>query len=375
MSIKGPKIAWHRVNNDSQDLEKGSFDIRFSEIIEKKKDDSKKLDDFNAEKSDLFSNKLSTEFNDQNINPSNKYIISNNKFITNNFQNQYEEFTIECKDFDFSKNTSSNKNEMKKINFRSKYYDFLKNNSIKYLLVKIKNFYSKFIITIFERLSSNDKNHLSYLFNEKSIESLKLLDYDDSHPLSLIEPEQIKNLLRLHYRLENRSLSFLEKAIKPINNINNSLQTLIIETNQFSKLKEIFNDFGKNFQNLINLHIYLLEKPSLSFEEIIKNLTSKLDYMKNNKQKFLVRNQENEMKIPFRNLTFRNFSNKAKIDAKILLDFFKKMTPAEFGVERFNECFETLNLSQSMIDDQKDDLAKLINGYRMIKVLNISNIT
>ncbi len=361
MSIKGPKVAWHRVGNESQDTEKGHFDIRFAEIIEKKQQDDPNKAENNEGKS-TSQNQILNNFNNNN--------------------NKFEEFTIEVKDSNYiNYASSSQKSDVKKLNFRSKIFDFLKNNSIKFLLVKLKNFYSKFIISYFERLNSNtDRKLIEYLFNEKPIESLKLLDYDDSHPLAVVEPEQTSTLKRFHYRVDNTSknFAFLEKAIKQGNSFNYSLHTLIIETNQFSKLKEIFNDFGKNFQNLVNLHIYLMDKPSISFEEIIKNLTAKLDYIKSNREKYLVAGGEKgseEIRIPFRNLTFRNFTHKAKIDAKLLLEFFKKMTPAEFGVERFDHCFEKLNLSQSTIDDQNDDFAKLINGFRMIKVLNISNIT
>lgn len=373
MSIKGPKIAWHRVSNESQDTEKGHFDIRFAEIIDKKQDDFLLLRTENT----------ATENNPKKLNSSenNSKIQKTNSINNNNSTNsyQFEEFTVEVKDPNYINYAASQKSELKKIYFRSKFFDFLKNNSIKYLLLKLKNYYSKFIISYFERLSNNsDRKLIEYLFNEKPIESLKLLDYDDSHPLGVVEPEQISTLKRIHYRVDNsnKSFAFLEKAIKPVNSLNNSLHTLIIETNQFSKLKEIFNDFGRNFQNLINLHIYLMDKPSITFEEIIKNLTSKLDYIKSNRKKFVVGKEENkEIRIPFKNLTFRNFTHKAKIDTKVLLEFFKKMTPAEFGAERFDQCFEKLNLTQSTIDDQNDDLAKLVNGYRMIKVLNISNVT
>ncbi len=330
-------------------MEKGSFDLRYVEIIDKKQDE--RIVESESKK---------------------KVIISNSMKDSTNMQNQYEEFSVEFKNKNYV-NYADNKKDIKKIHFRSKFFDFFKNNSIKYLLIKIKHFYSKFIISIFDRLNNLDRIHLSYLFNEKQIESIKLLDFDYSHPLNLIEQDQIKHLKRIHYRVDNSSsFSFLEKAIKTINDFNNNLHTLIIETNQFSKLKEIFSDFGKNFHSLINLHIYLLDKPLITFEEIIKNLSNKLDYIKNNKQKYV---SGNMIKIPFKNLTFRNFTNKAKIDIKILLDFFRKMMPSEYGVDTFSECFECLNLSGSIIDDQTNDLAKIVNGFRIIKRLNISHIT
>lgn len=296
----------------------------------------------------------------------------NNDISANKSANLWEEFTVEYNKP--SELGNMNKGEKMRILFRSKIFDFLKNNSIKYLLLKIKDFYAKFTETNFEKLNTSEKNYLGYLFNEKQIENIKLLDYDDYHPLRYIQPEQLSFIKSIHYRVDNsnKNFNFLEKAIKPANNISNGLQCLIIETNQFNKLKEYFNDFGKNFPNLIDIHIYLIDKSAVTFEEIIKHLTSKIIYMKNNKHKYL--NENNEMAIPFRNITFRNFNNKAKIDAKILFDFFRRMSPKEFGVAKFTQIFETLNLTQSCIDDENSDLAKIINNFRMIKVFNISQI-
>lgn len=357
MSIRGPKITWFRPTNGDTDIEKGFFDIRKAEIkIENKLKERERENPLIKTNSNI----VETAHLNQ---------IKSNNLVTNQILNLFDDFTVEY----LEKGT----NLPKKILFRSKFLDIFGGKSIKTILENIKKFYEKFNGNVFEKINQSENYYLDLIFNNAKIENLKVLDYQENnnHPMDYLSEEQIANIKYLHYRVENsnKSFSYLEGLIS--NKIySNNLRCLILETNQLNKLKEIFENFGEKFINLQDVHIFFTEKQNKQqniFREIINLLKDKIIYMKKNIKKFL---ENGVMPIPFKNITFRNFINKAKVDAQLLYEFFMNMDPVNLGCIRFRECFENLNLNNSLVEDNNFYLSKLIFSFGIIKVLNIANI-